>query len=440
MPVTIVTSRGPIQIDDRVANVHPEEWFKEVYEQAPRRTAPLTAVLDMMKPKTSRSYKFHYWEMGYDTQNLGIAAAYKDPELSTAAGTGSASGSVRYLKTGSANDAKRCIPNQLGFVSYTDSSTEISLATILPVRILGGTPLSDSTSYVQVQLQSADTADILNNANCTLTIVSNSQAELSELPVPLFWDREERSNVTQQMMGAWAFSDREMKELSRTEGDVMGETMRIAIKKLNEQREFQKIFGIQKTDGGEGRTESGGIREYIQTYAPTNMLNFRADTDAAGLTFLEGWLDWFREHFLEACRYNDTGKVLGFIGDVGHNAICRAVRESGWLQITQQTRDWGIKVTTIHGLSCDLGLITHPRFSTNPRLQRSMLVTDPTLLTRVVREGGDMAMIPAGDGGSNGWTFKTGEKGGAYIDEGLQINNADAHMWIDNIGIDNVSA
>lgn len=441
MPVEIVTSRGPIQIADRVAEMHPEEWFREVYEQTPRLTAPLTAILDMMKPKTSRSYAFNYWEEGYDAQNVEIADCYNDPELATATSTGSASGSIRYLKTNSAQDAKRFIPGQLGFVSSTAGSGDgLAKPTLLSVRIINGVPLSDSTSYVAVQTQATDSTDLLAQTGLGLTIVSNSQAELSELPTPLFWDKVKRDNYTQQMMAAWAFSDREEYELSRTEGDISAETMRKAIKKLNEQREFSKIFGVKNATGGQGKTESGGIYEYINTYASQNILNFYTDTDASGLTFEEGWLDWFREKFLVACRYNDTGKVLGLCGDVAHNAICKAVRESGWFQITQQTRDWGIKVTTIHGLSCDLGLITHPRFSTNRRLRRSMLVTDPTLLTRVVREGGGMSMIPTSDAGESGWTFVTGKKGGAYIDEGLQVNNADAHMWIDNIGLDNQNA
>jgi hypothetical protein len=440
MPIEIVTSRGPILISDRVADMHPEEWFRDVYEQAPRRTAPLTAVLDMMKPKTSRSYAFHYWEEGYDAQNIEVADSYNDPQLSTATSTGSASGSIRYLKTNSANDAKRFTNGQLGFVSSTATGDGLAKPTLLPVRITGGTALTDSTSYVTVQTQAVDTNDVLAQSGLGLTIISNSQAELTELPDPQFWDKVQRDNYTQQMMASWAFSNREEYELSRTEGDITAETMRKAIKKLNEQREFSKIFGTKSSSGGQGKTESGGIYEYISTYAPDNVLDFYTDTDASGMTFEEYWLDWFREKFLSASRYNDTGKVLGFCGDVAHNAICKAVRKDGWLQVTTQTRDWGIKVTTIHGLSCDLGLITHPRFSTNRRLRRSMLVTDPTLLTRVVRDGGGMSMIPTGDAGESGWTFVTGKKGGAYIDEGLQVNNADAHMWIDNIGLDNQNA
>lgn len=443
MAIDSAVKRGPIRIDSRAANIHPEHWFTDTYEQMPFEEFPLTGFMDRMKGVVSNSYKFHWKEKGFNTHTGFFIAAHRSAGLDDTIGAtdATASGSVVYFACDVAT-ANNIVKGMTLVVHDLANMKD------LPVRVTDSKPIDATTSYVAAVTRAADTNNVLyqNNTSPTsefasdlgFTISSNSHPELAGLPKSRWQEKLFRDGYTQQMMESASISWREKNEESRGENDISKEMIRDALKSLMIQREYMRLLQTGGT-GPDGTTYSTGLKEFIETYAPDNVCSFKTDTDPdfAGQTFVQGWLKWARKQALRASRFHTTRKRLVLSGDVAANDISEAVLAAGWQPITVNTNKYGIEVRTLIGLGQEWKIIVHPLLATNPRYQRTMVVTDLSLLKTVTRRGGSLIYIPAGRVKENGFTFVTGEMSGWYVDEGLRINNADAHLWIDNVGLDN---
>lgn len=433
MPYDSAVKRGPVRIDSRAANVHPEHWFTDSYEQMPFEDFPLTGFMDRMRGVVSPSYKFHWNEKGFNTHCGKFLAAHRSAGLGDTIGSSDATANGTTVYFGCTEAVANNIVKGMTLVVH-----DLDNLKDLPVRVIDSRPIDDTNSFVAVVTRAADTNNVLYKTGSALgwTISGNSQPEFAGMPKSRWQEKAFRDGYTQQMMEAVSVSWREKSELSRTEADITKDMIKDGLRSLMIQREYMRLLGTMGT-GPDGTTYSTGLKEFIETYAAANVVNYSTDTEYAGQSFVQGWLKWARAQALRAGRLHTTRRRLVLAGDIAANDISEAVLEAGWTPITTSTNKYGIEVRTLVGLAQEWKIVVHPLFANNERYQRTMVVTDLNLLKTVTRKGGSLIYIPAGRVKENGFTFVTGEMSGWYVDEGLRVNNADAHLWIDGVGLDN---
>ena len=424
----INTLRGVVEIDNRVANAHPEDWRRDIHKIRPLGVgAPLTVTMDALGSKPTTSRKFHFWVQPFNGYNGALLDVCTDAALGSVYSSGGVDGTVLFLKMTTLNAKLFRIGDQVQVADPTTMGRRELIVTDVNIG-------TDSTSYVRATLTETDTSSLLAEATPYFTIVGRAEAEVSELVSGLYDDPTEYSNYCQVMMDAAEFSDRERIENERLDPSFAKRQRFQALERMMMKREWSKLFGIYRKSGT--TTYSRGLYRYLTEYASGNVINTMTDTTyrVSGSTFLAGGFDQFLNLSEFRMRYSKNTEPLVMTSGLVIRDIQKLMYDRGYSKLETGQTDYGIKVTKLHLSGETWNLVNHPLFSTNAQFRRTMVITEPKLLkTRTLQP---MYEVKPGDRVNNGWTFITAEKYGWVVDEGLEMVGFDQHLWLENVGQD----
>lgn len=424
----INTLRGTVEIDNRVTNIHPEDWRRSIFESKPLgKKAPLTVTMDAIGGEAITSRKFHFWQQPYNGYFGSLLDVYTDSGLSSAYVSGGVDGTVLFLAVTTLNAKLFRVGDQIEVIS-TDTKDRREL--IVSAVNVG----SDTTSYIRATLTETDTSNILATATPYFTKVSRAEDEVAELPEGLYDEPTEYDNYSQIMMESASFSDRERIEKERVDPNFSTRMRAQAMARIMMNREYTTLFGIYRKSGS--KTYSRGLYRWLKAYSSGNVINWKTDTtySNSGETWLGGGFDFLLNVSEFRRRYSSNTEPLVLTSGMIIRDIQKLIYDRGWYPLEPGETEFGIKVNKLHLTGETWNFVEHPLFTINPANQRTMVVTEPRLLKKMTLQ--PLYEVKPGDRVNNGWTFVTAQKYGWCVDEGLRMDGFDQHLWIENMGLD----
>lgn len=441
MPVGQDFFRGAMGVDDRISDIHPEDWGRqEIYDQMPVGKAPMTAMLMSMGSQSTSSRRFHWWQQGFNNQRGSVTDVKLDAGFVNPYVSGGVAGDDLFIQMAQADIEKVNKGDILMVVSSTNVFRSFQVDTVF---------IAGANSFVGAELLEADTGNALAGTSLTFMLIGSAQPELSELPDAIFEEPTEYSNYAQIFMESIEISGTELAEMSRVTPDVLARAREKAFMRFRNKMEWNYIFGQFGTaTGANGKTiwRTRGIRTAINENVSGNIVNYQTDStdpggsSIAGKSWLAGGMGFIETYMELLSRYSDAPTKKAYCGSQAWLALNQLVLDQGHYQIEQTTDEFGIRVLRIHGLIQTLDIIQHPLFTENPALRRSMLIVEPELLKYRPMEGRDVQFVAGADTNKDGWNWKDGIKEGWWAQAGLQYDNLDAMGWVDNLGLANTAS
>lgn len=441
MPLILDINRGAMAVDDRVANIQPEDWRPAIFNQLPVGRAPMTAMLQSMGSTPTTSRIFHWWEQPFNAQRGDVTDVYNDQLLSDVYVSGGSDGDTLYLKM-SAADATLC--NVGDTLMVIDADNNLRQGGISAVTLAG------ASSYISWQLLEDDTSNKLAGTSLTFILSGNAQPELSQLPDAIYQEPVEQSNFAQIFMESIEQSGTSEAEEERVTPLAKARMRAEGLMRLRNKMEWAFMFGVKKSNtgpNGKPRWYTRGIRTAISENESSNILNYKTDsttvgtsTSIAGKSWLAGGMDWFEEILELLSRYSDNPVKKGYCGSLAWLALNRLVLDHGHYKIEEMEDAFGIRVLRIHGLLQTLDIIQHPLMTAEPAFRKSMLIIEPELLKYRPQRTRDLTFVDEGPKNMDGWVWVDGTKSGWFVQAGLQYDNLAAMAWLDNLGVTNTAS
>lgn len=311
-----------------VADQRPKDWRQSMLLLYPNGKAPLTALTNLMKSKSTEDPEFNWWEKPLPTQRLALTASITDSETTLTIGGGGA------------------LAVRAGHVLRIEQSEELVLVT--------ADPASDTSLIVQRAFASTSAAAVTYDGagvNPNVQVVGNVNEEGSLPPTGVNYDPTKRYNFTQIMRNTLEMTRTASKTRLRT-GDQLVEARRECLELHSIEMERNFLFGkrFEGTKNGKPMRMTSGIINFIDS--GNIVANGGAAVTMAGL---EGWLE-------RMFRYGSSEK-LGFCGNLAMLAIQQAVRKNTSVQIMSGIKEFGMNVSRLICPFGELVLKTHPLFN-----------------------------------------------------------------------------
>lgn len=430
MPPVNTYLQGAVGTGDRVANIHDESWSPTVTTALPYNQFPMTTIMDAMaKGSGTIDSRYHHWfEEAYTPYYGTVLDVYTDV-LSTAYSSGGVDGTPVYVTVTSQEAAQ--IREGDDILITTDASNATRVIRVNTVVVSG----DDTTSYFAGVLGETDTGNILARSDLHWALMSDAQAEMSELPTATSHDPQEYSNVTQIMMESVEITGSEEKERQRIAGNKWSHDKKNAYVKMKMKEEWANIFGVYKVGtgtNGKRKSHMRGARSAISTNDSANIIDWRTASGYSG-AWINSGLNWLDEVLNDASVYTNKMTRTAFVGNLAWFGINQAVRNSGTYNIEVKENSYGIKVRTLYGLTSDLAIILSPTMSTRG-WANSMFVTDMDLIRKKVFR--PLTYVKQGQRDSQGgFVFVDGRKEGWYQEVTQEIVNTRCMRWLDGVGL-----
>lgn len=432
MPPNDTYLPGLITTDDRVANIHPDEWFRAIKTNGWMRTAPITAILNMTGSETTGSRKFHWWEQDELKTYGSITDVYSNAGLSSAYASGGVVGSTLYLKM--AEEDANLMHDGTG-LTIQDADGNVVAGEVTGVARAG------ASSYAVFKLTVADSGNMLAGATLYYTLQNDAQPEHSELPEGFSRDPEEKTNCTQISMEAIEISGTEMEELERISPTKWQRMLVDSQERMLRGQEETLLFGEYKfgTKDGKPYRRTRGMYAAIRDNVSANIVNYKTDASYSGQSWNKGGLNWLEELTVDfSLRGQGKGKNL-YTSLAAISAIQKAVRHSSHYNMDVGTTSWGTRIFQLNGLAQTWTLIPHPAFTNHPARQTWGFLTEPGLINKVVFRNRGMKFIRPSTGDDNGYVFVDGKKAGWMEEWGLMYHNLDSQGFLKGIGVANTA-
>lgn len=311
-----------------VADQRPKDWRQSMLLLYPNGKAPLTALTNLMKSKSTEDPEFNWWEKPLPTQRLALTASITDSETTLTIGGGGA------------------LAVRAGHVLRIEQSEELVLVT--------ADPASDTSLTVQRAFAGTSAAAVTYDGagvNPNVQVVGNVNEEGSLPPTGVNYDPTKRYNFTQIMRNTLEMTRTASKTRLRT-GDQLVEARRECLELHSIEMERNFLFGkrFEGTKNGKPMRMTSGIINFIDSG------NIVANGGAAvTMATLEGWLE-------RMFRYGSSEK-LAFCGNLAMLSIQQAVRKNTSVQIMSGIKEFGMNVSRLICPFGELVIKTHPLFN-----------------------------------------------------------------------------
>jgi len=438
MPLTENFTRGLVGIDDRLANIHPEAWDREVIKQK-MRVAPIHTFGSRGGRKKTESRKWNWFEHP-DADGQGtVTDVYTDSGLSSTYESGGIDGTTLYLKMSAADAAQIVKWDSLQVVDTVNSAFRNCI--VLGVNIDG------ANSYVSVRLRETDTGNALANSALQFFLVGGGNSEGGALRDPLFSEPIQFSNCAERFDESWELTNDEMKELRRINEDAWRAARIQAYDRLMMKVErafiFQQYADTIYGANGKLMLKTRGFKNAIETYESQNVFDFSLDTHEEILTDFSGdaWdtsaIVWF-ERVVEILRRKAKADMLTMFTSgwaiLRFNQAIRNLPGHSY-EFSRRPNSIGLNVMRLDTPAGSMNFVEHPDFSRLSFLRKCGLIVEKGHFT--VREYEPIREIDARDLDAKEWTDS--KKGGLMYKCGLKWDNLIAQGWVNNIGVDNAA-
>lgn len=429
MPPVNTFKQGAVGTGDRVADFHPESWSPTVHKALPYNKFPMMTIMDaMMKGSGSIDSRFHHWpEEAYVPYFGDVLDVYTDV-LSTAYTSGGVEGTPLYVSVTSQEAAQ--IRSGDDILISNDSNDSLRV-----IRVNNVVVADDTSSYFTGTLAQTDTGNVLAQTDLHWGLMSDAQAEGSELPTATSHDPQWFENVTQIIMESVEITGSEEKEKERISGNKWSRDKMNAFTRLKMKEEWANMFGVYKVgtgSNGKRKSHMRGAITAVRENESGNIIDWRAASGYSG-SWLNSGLNWLEEVVNDASVYAESDSRTFFCGNGAWKGINDAVRDSGYFRLETRQNAFGIKIKTLVGLTHDLNVILSPTLSTRGFNNSGFLCDMQNIRKKVFRP---LRYVKQGQRDSQGgYVFVDGRKEGWYQETTQEIVNTRAMRWLSGIGL-----
>jgi len=420
---------------DWASDQRPKNWREAILYEYPNGSAPLTAMLSKLGSQSVTDPEFNWWTKTLPTQAGDVVAGeiYTDALMSSAYASAGAVGDILYVKVAEAVADHFRAGHQALLRDVSDYDVDVNVKVIAVQK-------NGASSCITVKLLEADT-DTTNSHNISdadrILVIGNLNAEGAAMPDAISYDPTKIYNRTQIWRTSLEITRTARLTTLRT-GDAYKEMKREALELHSIEQEKAFIWGIMtENTGSNGKPErtTRGLVNIIKTYAATNVDDFSLNTDYSGDTWLVGGEEWLDNALRLMFRYG-SGEKMVFAGDGALLGINRLAKSSGQMNLTSETKAYGIQVTTWQTPFGKIYIKTHPLFSYEAANQHSMLIFEPSELK--FRYITDTKFYPDPDKQNSGWTRKDGTTEEFLTEAGLEFHFPTGWGYLNGVGKDNI--
>ncbi|MFA5380299.1 MAG: DUF5309 family protein [Dehalococcoidia bacterium] len=423
---------------DWVADQRPKSYRESILYLYPNGMVPLTAILAKLKSESVDDPEFNWWTKTLPTQSAAITGVYTDVALSSAYTSGGVVGSVLYIKMAAASVAEFRIGHQVLLRDASDFTVDVNAKVI-------GKSTNGASSYIQVSLLEADDnssySHDLSDADRVI-IIGNVNEEGAAMPSAIAYDPVKLYNYTQIFRTPLSITRTARKTKLRT-GDQYKEAKREALELHSIEMERAFLFGqMLETTGADGKPErtTQGILNCLRANVPANVDDFMLNTAYDGKAWLDdgGGEDWL-DAYLEVCFRYGSGDKLALCGSGALLGLNKLAKAGSHFTLTPTTKSYGINVVDWVTPFGTISLKTHPLFSMETSLQKSMLILEPSNLR--YRYIDDTSFYGEGQAKQSGPGTNAGRRDGTVeeflTEAGLEMHHPATMMFLNGVGGDN---
>lgn len=364
---------------DWATDQRPMNWRKMILRQYPNGTAPLTAMMSMMKTETVDDPQYHWWTKGLPSQAGAITGVYTDSGLSISYTSGGVSGDFLYIKMSAATVGEIRIGHTVTLRDASDLTVDVVAKVVDRLE-------SGASSYVKVKLLEDDdnsTTYDLSDADRIL-VAGNMNAEGAGVPDAISYDPTKWYNYTQIFRTPLSITGTAMETKLRTNPQAYQELKRECLE--NHSIEMEKAFwwGVPSesvVNGEKERTTLGIIPAIRGGYTGHGGLtgtvsNYATESAQAGQSWLAGGEEWLDTQLEVMFRYGKRDK-MAFCGSGTLLHINRLIKNGGDFAFGPTTDFYGLKVMNWVTAQGTIGLIQHPLFSQEITTRNIMAIIEP---------------------------------------------------------------
>lgn len=311
-----------------VTDQRPKNWREAVLLLYPNGKAPLTALTNLMKSKSTDDPEFNWWEKHFPSQRVLLSA-----NITTTSET-------------VLNVTEGALQYRAGHVLRIEDTEEL-------VQVMAD-PTSDQALTVMRGFAGTTPATLDVSAagkNPYIHAVANVNEEGSLAPTGINYDPTKRFNYTQIARNTLEMTRTASRTRLRT-GDQVKEARRECLELHSIELEKGFFFGrrYEGTKNGKPVRMTSGFINWIHS---DNIVNNSGNP--VTMDMLEGWLE-------RMFRYGSSEK-LAFGGNLALLAIQKAVRKNSHVQIMSGIKEFGMNVSRLTCPFGELVIKTHPLFN-----------------------------------------------------------------------------
>lgn len=381
----------------------PRNYREMVLFLDPNGTAPMYAMSSKAhKTVPTTSSLIQYYTQRNPEQGGLITEIYTDQALAVAYVSGGVAGDTLYVKMAAAlaegyASVGEFRPGHRVIFRYALDPTLDVYGRVTAVVSAG------ASSYVAVRLLEDDDNSTngyyLGTAN-RLYIVGNANPE-GGYPVRAVNYVEtsvlQHTQIFKETIEVSRSALQNATQTTRTPADFLKQKRREKLLLYAQGIELSGLFsnyGYFTAPNGEQEWSQMGAIEFVKTYAPNNIDDYRYKTAYSGQSWEEGGETWVDDALANCFLYKARGSVtpqdrIGWTGLTGFRAINRLVKASGQVELKVGETKWGIRVAQWDTGVGTIYLQIHPMFNQNVSLRDSLFVTHPSLIEWVPLRGSD---------------------------------------------------
>jgi len=391
-------TQGIFATDQHVDEALPHNWRASVARWYPQGTAKFTAATAMMRKETIDSYRTTWWTQGYPIQVGDITDIFADSALTTpiAAAT-TALGTVVYAQVAQAFAREFRKGHEVRFQD-PDAPTYSKVGRVVDVNRNGG-----ANSWVAIELRETDAAvNGVSLINATrLMVIGSSHSQAAPSPVNLVYHPENKYNLTQINRTALKISGTALNTTTRFGSPEHQRQREDAF--LRQQLEMEKtyLFGVRSEaydDENEATiTTMDGMWTWAMREAPDGQIVNYHDLGMTGVWVTDGWqmlMEFFEILFRKSSK-RTLNALDCYCGSGVALALTDLAAAVGHINITPDTKRFGLGVSEWRTPFGSVFLQVHPLFNIEPALRHSMLFFNGDGITHCPMRNRDLHFKPA---------------------------------------------
>lgn len=420
--MTVTKYLGLQGTGDWVSGQEPETWRQGVLKLWPNGRAPLTAIMSMMKSEKTKSATYHWWTKVYKRPGGAVTGIYTDSSFSTPYLSGGVIGTTLYLKV-----PEETVQHfRAGHLALMRDASDYTVDVVGKVTEV---VRNGASSRLTVVLREADDNSVSGDLSDCDTIIAftNSNPQGAAAPTGMFRLPTEYENYCQLFQTPIEVTgSAEVTEL-RT-GNALDEARKDALEQHSVEMEMAFLWGIKTSsvgDNGEPEYTTQGLINGIKQYAPSgNRGDYVADMTST--TWLAGGEDWLDEYLDEIFKYGSDTK-LALCGYGALQGLRRLAKDSGQIQLTPRTVEYGMKLMEWITNNGVLYLKTHPLFNLEVTNKYSMVIFEPkNTRYRYMRDTKKDPRAKTRDATDEVW----------LTEAGMEYHHWEGTGYLDNVGVD----
>lgn len=406
----------------------PGNWREVILKLYPNGSAPLTAMLSMMRSEKTDNTTFNWFSKRFATQSGAITGVYLNSTLTSAAGAAQDAGAILYIKVAETVAAEFRVGHQAQLL--IENRPELAaVGDVLDVVKSG------AESFIKVKLLNSTASGVAVNGNYNIVwVVGNAAEEGATIPDSITYDPRKYSNHTQIFRTPLSMTRTAIKTKLRTE--AAREAAKAEALEMHS-IEMEKAFLLQEFGetivNGKPKRFMRGLIPAIREYCPENVHNFAFDTEVSGETWINAGEDWLEDRLEEMTRYGTSDNII-LAGSGALKGLSRIARQKGTYEFTSAKGAYGISLTEWVTSFGSYYIKTHPLLSQQKAYRNSMVFLTPRyFLERFI----DQTMFKGDDYTGSRNNGRDGIDEEFLTETSLEYHFLDTTKVIHNVGVDN---